>query len=398
MSFSRRTRAFGVENAEGSRNALSHAVAAARGSGRPFFDLTASNPTTAELPYAADAIARALGTPRALVYEPEALGLRSAREAVAADHARRGIAIDPARIAITSSTSEAYAALFKTFCDPGDQVLVPAPSYPLLSWLAAFEGVELRTYPLEYAGHWHVDLGELARAIGPTTKLVVVVSPNNPTGSYIGREELEAMLDLGVPIVSDEVFATYPLGPSGRAPAHRVDSVLRTRRGLVFSLSGLSKLVGLPQLKLGWIAAAGDDALVSPALDRLETVLDAYLSVGAPVQHALPELLEHGEITADAIRARTRKNLAVVRDLARSASAATVLDVEGGWYATLRVPETRTDEEWAVRLVEEDGVHVQPGYFFDMNRGAHLVVSLLTPEARLREGMQRLVARIERES
>ncbi|MBX3262225.1 MAG: pyridoxal phosphate-dependent aminotransferase [Labilithrix sp.] len=402
MPFSRRTRVseLAVPGAEAT-NALSRAVAAARAvassGGRPLFDLTVSNPTTAELPYDAEAIARALATPRALVYEPEALGLASARGAVASLYAERGIAIAPSRVAVTSSTSEAYAVLFKTFCDPGDEVLVPTPSYPLLAWLAAFEGVTLKTYPLEYAGHWHVDVGALARAVGPRTRLVVVVSPNNPTGSFLGEDELDAILDLGLPIASDEVFATYPLTASGRAPAHRVDSALRAERGLVFALSGLSKLAGLPQMKLGWIACGGDPTRAGDALERLETVLDAYLSVGAPVQHALPELLRAGRTTSDAIRARTRSNLAVVREAAQRAPSMSVLDVEGGWYATLRVPETRSDEEWALALVAEDGVYVHPGYFFDMTRGAHLVVSLLTPEAQLREGMARLSARLGRD-
>jgi len=399
MTFSRRTRVSDLAIPQEAPNALSRAVAAARArassAGARLLDLTVSNPTTAGLPYDAEAIAAALAKRASLVYEPQALGLPSARSAVGSEYAKSGIVVDPSRVAITSSTSEAYAVLFKMFCDPGDEVLVPVPSYPLLAWLAAFEGVSLRTYPLEYAGHWHVDVGALARAIGPRTRLVVVVSPNNPTGSFLGRDELEAMLDLGLPIVSDEVFATYPLGAA--IPEHRVRSALESRRGLVFALSGLSKLVGLPQMKLGWIACAGDEGRTVEAMERLETVLDAYLSVGAPVQHALPELLRAGTLTSDAIRARTRANLACVRTAARRAPAMSVLDVEGGWYATLRVPETRSDEEWAVGLVEEDGVYVHPGYFFDMTRGAHLVVSLLTPEEDLREGMDRIVARLARE-
>jgi aspartate/methionine/tyrosine aminotransferase len=399
MTFSRRTRVSDLAIPQEAPNALSRAVARARASSseQRLLDLTVSNPTTAGLPYDEQAIASALGTVSSLVYEPQALGLASARAVVAAEYAKNGIGIDPSRIAITSSTSEAYAVLFKMFCDPGDEVLVPVPSYPLLAWLAAFEGVTLRTYPLEYAGHWHLDVGALARAVGPRTRLIVAVSPNNPTGSFLGKGELAAMLDLGIPIVSDEVFATYPLGPG--VPEHRMRSALEIegRRGLVFALSGLSKLVGLPQMKLGWIACAGEREQTSAAMERLETVLDAYLSVGAPVQHALPELLRAGRITSDAIRARTRANLAEVRTAARRAPAMSVLDVEGGWYATLRVPETRTDEEWALALVEEDGVYVHPGYFFDMTRGAHLVVSLLTPEDALREGMARIVARLAKE-
>ena len=397
-------------------NALTRAVAAARARSRlvdvrgdapraplrgrsatALYDLTVSNPTSAGLPYDAEAIGRALAKPASLVYEPDPLGLPHARKVVAEDYAARGITIAPSQIAITASTSEAYAILFKMLCDPGDEVLVPVPSYPLLSWLASFEGVVLRTYPLDYAGHWHVDLQALAGAIGPRTRAIVVVSPNNPTGSYLGKDELAAMLDLGLPIISDEVFASYPLSMSGGVPGHRVDSALRARHGLVFALSGLSKLAALPQMKLGWIACGGDDARAAQAMARLEIVLDAYLSVGAPVQHALPELLRAGAVTADAIRARTRSNLAAVRAAALGAPSSTVLDVEGGWYAVLRVPETKSDEEWALQLVEEDGVYVHPGYFFDMANGAHLVVSLLTPEDELHEGMARIAARVASE-
>ncbi len=377
MTFSRRT----AQHDE--TNALSRAVA-----GKPgLLDLTVSNPTRAGLPYD-PALVEALAAPGALVYEPHALGLASARATVAEHHRRQGLDLPAERIAITASTSEAYAILFKLLCDPGDEVLVPVPSYPLLSWLAAFEGVVLRTYPLSYAGGWHVDVATLAAAVSPRTRAIVVVSPNNPTGSYLRLHELEAMLDLGLPILSDEVFATYPFDDRPR-----VDTVATASRGLVFALSGLSKLVGLPQMKLGWITCGGDPAKVTEAIDRLETVLDAYLSVNAPVQHALPTLLRLGAATADAIRTRTRTNLATVRRIARTAPAMSVLDVEGGWYATLRVPETSSEEEWALELVEH-GVHVQPGFFFDMHRGAHLVVSLLTPEETLREGMRRIAERV----
>ncbi len=405
MSFSRRT----LLAADTTPNALVRAVAQRRalaagpgrgaiaggGAGARFLDLTVSNPTSAGLPYDAPGIARALGTSRALVYEPDALGLADARAHVATEYRRQGIEVPAARVAITASTSEAYAVLFKMLCDPGDEILVPVPSYPLLGWLASFEGVVLKTYPLEYAGRWYVDIASLERAITPRTRAIVVVAPNNPTGSYLGTDELEAMLDFELPILSDEVFARYPLGPG--VPEGRLDSALRATRGLVFSLSGLSKLVGLPQMKLGWIACGGEDARVTAAMERLELVLDAYLSVGAPVQHALSELLRVGQLTADAIRTRTRANLAVAREAAAT-SMMTALDVEGGWYVTLRVPETRTDEEWALRLVEAHGVYVQPGYFFDMHRGAHLVVSLLTPEADLREGLARIASAIADEA
>jgi alanine-synthesizing transaminase len=367
-------------------NPLAQAVARSTA----LLDLTIGNPTAAGIPYAHQEILDALGDPRSLVYAPEPLGLASAREAVARDWTARGIAIDASNVALTASTSEAYAVLFKVLCDPGDEVLVPAPSYPLLGFLAAFEAVTLKTYPIVYEGRWHVDLDALRAAVGPRTKAIVVVSPNNPTGSYLGIEELEAMLDLGLPIVSDEVFATYPLKRS----EGRIASVASATRGLVFALSGLSKLAALPQMKLGWIGVGGEPALVAGAMARLELVLDAYLSVATPVQHALPALLASRGIAEEAIRARTRTNLAALRASLATAPAASVLDVEGGWYAIVRVPETRTDEEWAVELVTRDGVHVQPGYFFDMGRGAYLVVSLLTPEDTFAEGAKRMAARI----
>ncbi len=364
------------------------AEARARG---PVIDLTVSNPTTAGIAYDEAAIVGAFADRRMLVYEPHPLGVTSAREAVA-----RETGADATRVAITASTSEAYAVLFKMLCDPGDEILVPAPSYPLLGWLASFEAVRLAPYPLGYAGRWHVDIEGLRAAITPRTRAIVVVSPNNPTGSYLGADELDAMLDLGLPIVSDEVFARYPIGDA--VPAGRVETVLQADRGLVFSLSGLSKLAGLPQMKLGWIATGGDPLHADAAMARLEIVLDAYLSVGTPVQHALPALLAAGRATRRAISERTRRNLAAVRAAIAQAHAATVLDVEGGWYVTIRVPETMNDEEWATTLASKDAVHVHPGFFFDMDRGAHLVVSLLSPEHDLREGIARIARRIAAET
>jgi alanine-synthesizing transaminase len=371
-------------------NALAEAVTARRARGEPLLDLTTSNPTACGLPYEADAILAALADPRALTYAPDSLGLPSARAAVAGE-----LGVDVTRIALTASTSEAYAVLFKLLADPGDEILVPSPSYPLLDLLAAFESVRLVTYPLVYAGAWHVDLEALARAVTPRTRAIVVVAPNNPTGSYLGERELETMLDLGLPIISDEVFATYPLCSHG-VPEGRVATVVHAPRGLVFALSGLSKLAALPQMKLGWIAMGGAEDRVTEAMARLELVLDAYLSVATPVQHALPRLLASRHTATSAIRARTSNNLATLRE-ASAGTSATVLDVEAGWYAILRVPETQSDEEWALALVTQDGVHVHPGYFFDMHRGAHLVVSLLTPEDTFAEGARRVIQRLERE-
>ena len=391
MTFSSRTSQHDEPNplAEAVREARARAAAG----GPALLDLTVGNPTSAGIPYASEAILAALSDPRGLVYEPEPLGITSAREAVARDWTSRGTPIDASRIALTASTSEAYGVLFKVLCDPGDEILVPAPSYPLLGFLAAFESVVLKPYPLVYAGGWHVDMDALERSIGARTRAIIVVTPNNPTGSYLGAHELDAMLDLGLPIVSDEVFATYPLEGNG-PPDGRVASVVTASRSLTFALSGLSKLAGLPQLKLGWIGVAGDTSLAARAMARLELVLDAYLSVATPVQHALPTILGARGATEDAIRARTRANLEVLRTTMKSAPSASVLEVEGGWYAIVRVPEVKTDEEWSLELVTRDAVHLQPGYFFDMQRGAYLVVSLLTPQATFAEGIRRVAARV----
>jgi alanine-synthesizing transaminase len=378
MTFSARTSQHDVPNA------LAEAVTRARRAGRTLLDLTAGNPTTCGLPYEEDAIVHALADRRALVYAPEPLGLPSAREAVASE-----LGVPASRVAITASTSEAYATLFKILADPGDEILVPAPSYPLLGFLAAFESVRLVPYPLVYAGRWHVDVEAMKRAVTDRTRAIVVVSPNNPTGSYLGASELEAMLDLELPIISDEVFASYPLD----VPDDRVRTVASADRGLVFALSGLSKLAALPQMKLGWIVVGGAPSLASEAMARLELVLDAYLSVATPVQHALPALLASRARVAGAIAERTRHNLRALR-AALAGSSATVLEVEAGWYAMVRVPETRSEEEWALTLLDEDDVHVHPGYFFDVHTGAHLVVSLLAPEDVLTEGARRIRARL----
>jgi alanine-synthesizing transaminase len=371
-------------------NALSTALARRRASGGEVLDLSESNPTRAGLPYAQDAILASLASPGALLYEPASFGLTSARETVA-----RHLGVSPGRVVLTASTSEAYAFLFKLLCDPGDEVLVPVPSYPLFEHLARLETVKAVPYRLAYDGAWHFDLDSVRSAVGPRTRAVVVVTPNNPTGSYVKRAELAALAELGLPIVSDEVFAGYSL--DDRVDAARASSALEAKGALVFALGGLSKLAALPQMKLAWIAVGGEAAKVDPALGRLEIIADAFLSVGAPVQHALPALLASREAVTSAIVSRTRENLAFLR-AALAGKAASVLDVEAGWYATLRLPRTRTEEQWVLSLLEQDGVYVHPGHFFDFESEAYLVVSLLTPGAVFREGIGRLVARVERDS
>ncbi len=366
------------------------ASALARRGDRALLDLTASNPTRALVPYDREAILAALALPASLVYEPAPFGMEPAREAVARDLSSHGPELDPARVVLTASTSEAYSFLFKLLCDPGDEVLVPRPSYPLFDHLARLESVAAVPYRLAYDGAWYVDLPSVRAAISPRTRAIVTVSPNNPTGSYLKNLELDALADTGLPIVSDEVFARYPL----RADPTRARTALDAGRApLVFALGGLSKLAALPQAKLAWMAVAGESARVEAALARLEVIADAFLSVGTPVQHALPALLASRATAEQAIRDRTARNLAWLKG-AVTGSAVSLLDVEGGWYATLRLPRTREEQAWALALLEEDGVHVHPGHFFDFEDEAYLVVSLLTPEATLREGSQRILDRV----
>jgi aspartate/methionine/tyrosine aminotransferase len=368
-------------------NELSAALTRARAAGREVLDLTESNPTRAGLRYEGQAILGALSAPGALVYEPASFGLAPAREAVA-----RHLGVPAGRVVLTASTSEAYAFLFKLLCDPGDEVLVPVPSYPLFEHLARLETVRSVPYRIAYDGAWHVDLDSVRAAVGPRTRAIVLVTPNNPTGSILKRAELAALAELGLPIVSDEVFAGYTL--DARGEAERASSALEAQGALVFALGGLSKLAALPQMKLAWTVVGGPDALAEAALARLEIIADAFLSVGAPVQHALPALLASRAGVTAAIVARTRDNLALLRG-ALPGKATSVLDVEAGWYATLRVPRTRSEEQWALSLLEQDGVYVHPGHFFDFESEAYLVASLLTPQPVFREGVERLVARVE---
>ncbi|MBA3949742.1 MAG: pyridoxal phosphate-dependent aminotransferase [Acidobacteria bacterium] len=360
-------------------NRFASAVAARRASGAPLIDLTASNPTAAGFEYPSDLLA-ALASPRNLVYEPEAAGLAEARAAVAADFARRGSRVLPSDIVLTASTSEAYGYLFKLLCAPGDDVLVPQPSYPLFEWLTRLDSVVSIPYRLEYHGRWTIDAAGLAQAVTERTKAILLVSPNNPTGSYITRADFARLAEIApdVPLIGDEVFWDFPLAD---APADRA-SVLESGRSLSFSLGGLSKSAALPQLKLGWIAMSGDPLRVAAARAQLELIADTYLSVSTPVQTAAAGLIAAGAGMREQILARAARNLASLRATVESHPALNLLRTEGGWSAIVRVPATRAEEDLIVALVEEDGVLVHPGYFFDFAHEAYLVVSLIArPDA-----------------
>lgn len=377
-------------------NRFAEELARARASGRALIDLTESNPTRIGIDGAAPLVAL-LGHPRGTRYEPVAAGHAEARAAVARYYADRGLAVSEGSILLSASTSEAYAWLFKLLTDRGDEVLIPAPSYPLLAFLAALEDVTLKPYPLIREERFRIDLPALEEAISARTRAIVVVHPNNPTGTLVRRDEaatLEALAARrGLALIVDEVFGDY--AHEGLAP-DRLPSFVGPRSALTFVLSGLSKVVALPQLKLGWVVALGPDRAVKEASARLAVIADTYLSVSTPVQLALPEILAaRGPIQA-AIRARVAENLAALdAALAReSGGAVRRLPSDGGWYAILEVPRTRDEESWVEALIQEDGVVVHPGYFFDMAEEGFLVVSLLPEGGAFREALGRLLRRL----
>jgi alanine-synthesizing transaminase len=359
-------------------NRLARALEEKRRTGAEILDLTESNPTRAGFSTPEDLLTP-LGHPSGRSYAPSPLGLSSARAAVAGDYARRGYPVDPGRIALTASSSESYAFLFKLLADPGDAVLVPRPGYPLFDYLAGLESVLALPYPLAYDGQWHADLPALADAITPRTRAVVLVNPGNPTGSFVKKDEavrLQALAaERGLALVSDEVFADY----TWAADPERVTSFAADGPALVFSLGGLSKSCGLPQLKLGWIAVSGPEALRREALSRLELVADTFLSVSTPVQLAAGALLARRRELQAPIGERVRRNREALATRLGPDAPATLLGSEGGWYAVLQVPATVPEEERVVRLLEDRDVLVHPGYFFDFPREAYLVLSLLPP-------------------
>ena len=374
-----------------SPNRLTAAVAARRAAGLPLLGLTESNPTGVGLAYPDDLLAP-LGSSSALQYSPEPFGSHAAREAVSADFTRHGVSVPAARIALTASTSEAYAMLFKLLCDPGDRVLVPRPSYPLLEHLTALESVAAVPYALDAHAGWRLDVDAVAAAIDSRTKAVLVVSPNNPTGSTLDRRELDSLARLAasreVALIGDEVFADYRLTPAAAGV-----SVLQQSRALAFGLGGLSKSVGLPQVKVAWIGVSGPPAAVDDALNGLEIVADTFLSVSTPAQLALGELLRSGAQVRAQIRQRIGRNLEALRAAVGATAAVTLHDPSGGWSAVLQVPSTQTEEALALALVEQDGVLIHPGYFFDFPREAFVVVSLLPAPATFDAGLSRLLAR-----
>jgi alanine-synthesizing transaminase len=366
-------------------NRLSEALAAHRAAGKPLIDLTVSNPTECGFEYDRSAILKALSNPAALSYEPNPRGLESARRAVAGYYADRGEDVSTEDIFLTTSTSEAYSYIFRTLCDPGDEVLIPSPSYPLFDFLAEIQDVRLVRYPLLYDHGWQIDFHALEQAISPRTRGVIVVHPNNPTGNFVKSGEMGKLNAICFPreiaIIADEVFLDFAL--EEKRPA----SFAANRSAPTFTLSGLSKICGLPQMKAAWLIAGGPQQWKSEALERLEVIADTYLSVNTPVQLAIPKFLEQRQAFQEQVRSRVRRNLAELDRLLAAQRVCTHLAVEGGWCAVLRVPATRSGEDLVIELLTAKGVYLHPGHFYDFPSDGSLVVSLITPGTDFEHGM-----------
>ncbi|MGH9717367.1 MAG: pyridoxal phosphate-dependent aminotransferase [Candidatus Acidiferrales bacterium] len=380
-------------------NAYAKALHRHQQSGRALLDLTTSNPTTCGFTYDDSSILEALRCPAALRYDPQPKGLPSARESVAHYYQEiaPGSAMDPERVILTTGTSESYSFLFRLLCEPGDEVLVAHPSYPLFDFLASIHDVKLRPFHLVYDHGWQIDFHELEKCVGAWTRAILLVHPNNPTGNFIREREAEQMNALcaahNLALVVDEVFFDYRLRQnSPRVPAR--GSFVSNSAALTFVLSGLSKISALPQMKVGWIAASGPPEMVRDSIARLELIADTYLSLNAPIQYALPVLLAQRHKAQSQIISRIETNLCQMDAQLTSQKLASRLEVDGGWYAVLRVPAVRSDEELAIALLDECSVAVHPGHFYEFPDEGYLVLSLLTPMDQFEEGVRRLLAQV----
>lgn len=361
-------------------NRLTSSAESRRRAGLPILDLTLSNPTRCGLPLPSDEILAPLLDPRALTYEPEPQGRLSAREAVAAHHARHGAQLHPSRLFLAASTSEAYSWTFKLLCDPGDEVLVPHPSYPLFDCLASLESVAIRPYPLLPELGWAIDRAALEARLTPRSRAILLVNPNHPAGSYVHPEDFHYLAKLaarrGLALVCDEVFFDYRLHEPSPLSALQLES-----DALVLTLSGLSKIAGLPQMKLGWLHAGGPPALAAEACARLEWIADTYLPVSAPVQFAAPAWLALAPRIQDAILDRCRASLAACAAALPPAGPVRLLPPGGGWSALLLGPRQVPGEDLSLALLDRCGLLTQPGYFYDFPADGFLALSLLTPPA-----------------
>lgn len=403
-------------------NELSQRVSQHRQRGKLLLDLTESNPTRCDFSYPKERILGTLSQEENFSYEPALKGLLLARNAVSRYYkSTTRQQIDPEHLFLTASTSEAYSFVFRLLANPGDEILVPRPSYPLFDFLARLNDIVLMAYSLEYHKRWRIDFDSIKRALSPNTRAVLVVNPNNPTGSGIPLEEREALLALcrehRLALISDEVFLDFefsssteesarretpqinPLSTDSTPRPNRLRSFVGTSETLTFCLNGISKMLGLPQMKLAWITCSGPKEWLIPALERLEVIADTYLSVGTPIQRALPVLLDEVRPAMQTqILARLQSNLRALDErLAKTGGLCERLVADGGWSAVISIPRTLGEDSWVLRWLEQDDVLVHPGYFFDFERPGYLVVSLILPEKIFREGIHRIISRIEAE-
>jgi alanine-synthesizing transaminase len=371
-------------------NRLSEALARHCSVGKPLIDLTASNPTECGFIYGREKILSALANPQSLSYEPQPKGLLPAREAVAGYYADRSDSATVNDILLITSTSEAYSFVFRVLCNPGDEVLIPTPSYPLFDLLADIQDVRLVRYPLVYDHGWQIDFHALEAALITRTRAIIVVHPNNPTGHFTKPEERSRLNQLcaakQIAVIVDEVFLDFSLSVKPQT------SWAANSEALTFTMSGLSKICGLPQMKVAWVVTSGPEELKAQALDRFEVIADTYLSMNAPIQHAILEFLEQRPEFQRQVTSRVRGNLAELDRVLSAQKACSRLALEGGWYAVLRVPATLTDEEVALDLLEKEGVYVHPGHFYDFPSDGYLIVSLIAPEREFAEGIKRLLS------
>jgi alanine-synthesizing transaminase len=372
-----------------SPNRLSQTLASRRASGQSVIDLTVSNPTEADFAYEGKSILDALCQPDALKYQPDPQGLPSARRAVAQYYSTRGTDVSIDSIVLTTSTSEAYSFVFRMLCNPGDEILVPAPSYPLFDFLADIQDVKLLPYPLLYDHGWQIDFQALKHAVTPRSRGVIVVHPNNPTGHFTKTRELHDLNAIcatrDMALIADEVFLDFGLKESSPV------SFAANREVLGFTLSGLSKICGLPQMKMAWIVVSGPDSLRTEALARLDIIADTYLSVNAPVQLAMPAFLQQKQSFQGQLMARVRDNLAELDGQLSGQDLCSRLEVEGGWYVVLRIPVMRSDEDFAIELLTTQNVYVHPGHFYNFAGDGYLIVSLITRPQEFAEGIRRLL-------
>jgi aspartate/methionine/tyrosine aminotransferase len=383
-----------------STNRYTEALEAHRRSGRELLDLTASNPTTVGLKYDEYGLLYALTSRKALTYQPAPKGLLAAREAIASYYMEKGASLRPDDLILTTSTSEGYSFVFRLLCDPGDAVLVPTPSYPLFDFLADLNDTKLIPYELVYDHGWEIDFPSLRQAIeradsqAVRCRAALVVHPNNPTGSYVKPHEAVELNRIcsahGMSIIADEVFLDYRLGDQS---AH---TFAANEAALTFTLSGLSKISALPQMKVAWIVASGPPGFKADALARLELIADTYLSMNAPIQHAMPDMLAKRKSIQSQLAERMSSNLAVLEELLGKQSLCERLAIEGGWYIVLRVPVLGSDEDLAITLLQDTGVLLQPGHFYNFPMDGYLIASLITPSGEFHTGLERVLSYIER--